>query len=375
MQRTKNPLETPFTKEFGLEYPIVSFGHCKDVIVEVVKAGGFGVYGVAGMDPDEIDKELTWIEERVEGRPFGVDVIVSASMPQTGTTEEFEAQVPESHWQWIEKLREEFNIPTYRHPDGTVVGGRVRQPRGAWTVESARKQLEVLMEHKVPLFACAQGNPAFIIPEMHARGVKVLGLIGLVRQALREHEAGIDFIVAHGQDGGGHCGPVGTFSLVPQVAKAVHPTPVLAAGGVGSGRQVAAALMLGASAVWTGTAWLTSKEHDIEDWYQEKVLSARSEDTVRNNWGDGANRRHVRSRIDDRWTDQDAPPILGRPMQSILTRELMYQIHDNKVEDVYYPIGCGQQGSMLTEVKPARQILDEWVNECLEAFEERGLLT
>jgi NAD(P)H-dependent flavin oxidoreductase YrpB (nitropropane dioxygenase family) len=374
VQKTKNPLETPFTKEFGLQYPIVSFGHCKDVIVEICKAGGMGVYGVAGFSPEEIDRELTWIEERVGGRPFGVDVIVSGSMPATGTTEEFEAQIPKGHWEWIEKLRKEFNIPNTRLPDGTVIEGRARQER-VFTQESARAQLEVLLEHKVPLFACAQGNPAFIIPEMHARGVKVLGLIGLVRQAVREHQAGIDFIVAHGQDGGGHCGPIGTFTLTPQVAKAVAPTPVLAAGGVGCGRQVAAALMLGAAGVWTGTAWLTAKEHDIEPWYQEKILAARSEDTVRTNWGDGAFRRHVASRIDERWAQPDAPPILPRPMQSILTRELTLQIHDNHVENVYYPIGSGQTVGLLNEVKPARQILDEWVNECLEAFEQYGLLT
>ncbi|MBI2171168.1 MAG: nitronate monooxygenase [Chloroflexi bacterium] len=375
MQKTKNPLETPFTKEFGLQYPIVSFGHCKDVIVEICKAGGMGVYGVAGFSPEEIDRELTWIEERVEGKPFGVDVIVSGSMPATGTTEEFEAQIPQAHWDWIEKLRKEFNIPNTRLPDGTVINGRVREPRGAFTQEYARAQLEVLLEHRVPLFACAQGNPAFIIPEMHHRGVKVLGLIGLVRQAVREHAAGIDYIVAHGQDGGGHCGPIGTFTLTPQVARAVAPTPVLAAGGVGCGRQVAAALMLGAAGVWTGTAWLTAKEHDIEPIAQAKILAARSEDTVRTNWGDGAFRRHVGSRMDERWVSKDAPPILPRPMQGILNREIMYQIADNKVEDVYYGMGCGQTAGLLTEVKPARQIMDEWVNECLEAFEQYGLLT
>lgn len=374
MQKTKNPLETPLTKTFGLQYPIISFGHCRDVIVEVCNAGGMGVYGVAGLAPDEIDRELTWIEERVGGKAFGVDVIVSGSMPQTGTLEDFEAQIPKGHWEWIEKVRKEFNIPNTRLPDGTFVEGRVREQR-VGTQESAREQLQVLLDHKVPLFACAQGNPAFIIPEMHAHGVKVLGLIGLVRQAVREHQAGIDFIVAHGQDGGGHCGPIGSFTLTPQVAKACAPTPVLLAGGVGCGRQVAAALMLGAAGVWTGTAWLTAKEHDIEPWYQEKILAARSEDTARTNWGDGAYRRHVGSRLDERWLQPDAPPILPRPMQGILTRELTLQIHDNHVENVYYPIGSGQTVGLLNEVKPARQILDEWVNECLEAFEQYGLLT
>ena len=374
MQKTKNPLETPLTKTFGLQYPIVSFGHCRDVIVEVCNAGGMGVFGVAGLSPDEIDTELKWIEERVGGKAFGVDVIVSGSMPQTGTREDFEAQIPDGHWAWIEKLKKEFNIPNTRLPDGTMIGGRMREER-VGTQENARKQLEVLLEHRVPLFACAQGNPAFIIPEMHAHGVKVLGLIGLVRQAVREHQAGIDFIVAHGQDGGGHCGPIGSFTLTPQVAKACAPTPVLLGGGVGCGRQVAAALMLGAAGVWTGTAWLTAKEHDIEPWYQEKILAARSEDTARTNWGDGAYRRHVGSRVDERWLQPDAPPILPRPMQGMLTREMTLQLHDNKVENVYYPMGSGQTVGLLTEVKPARQILDEWVNECLEAFEQYGLLT
>ena len=150
---------------------------------------------------------------------------------------------------------------------------------------------------------------------------------------------------------------------------------ILAAGGVGCGRQVAAALMLGAQGVWTGTAWLTAREHDIAPKAQAKILAARSEDTIRSNWGDGAYRRHVTGPLDLRWLDPDAPPILPRPMQSMLTRELTLQIADNEVEEVYYPIGTGQGAGLLDEVKPARQIMEEWANECLEAFEERGMLS
>jgi NAD(P)H-dependent flavin oxidoreductase YrpB (nitropropane dioxygenase family) len=374
MQKTKNPLETPLTTEFGLEYPIISFGHCKDVIVEICNAGGMGVYGVAGMRPDEIDQDLTWIEERVGGKAFGVDVIVSGSMPATGTDEEFEAQIPEGHWDFIKRLRKEFGVPDSRLPDGTVVHGR---PRGRYpfTQEYARTQLEVLLAHKVPLFAAAQGNPAFIIPEMHSHGIKVLGLIGLVRQARREHEAGIDFIVAHGQDGGGHCGPIGTFTLTPQVAKACYPTPVLAAGGVGSGRQVAAALMLGAAGVWTGTAWLTAKEHDIEPAAQKLLLEARSEDTVRTNYEDGAFGRHVKGKLDEAWERKDSPPVLPRPLQSLLNREFHYSIQDHHMSETMRGQTAGEVVGMLNEVKPARQIMEEWVNECLEAFEQYGLLT
>jgi len=373
-QKVSNPLETQFTRDWGLEYAILTYGHNRSMIIEITKAGGFGVYGVAGMSPDEIDREITFIEQQVGGRPFGVDVIVSGSMPATGNREEFEAQIPQEHWDWIQKLREDCKMPNHRNPYGTMINGRPRAQR-MFTQEVARAQLEVLLEHRVPLFACAQGNPAFIIPEMHQRGVKVLGLIGLVRQARREHEAGVDYIVAHGQDGGGHCGPIGTFTLTPQVVKACPGTSILAAGGVGCGRQVAASLMLGAQGVWTGTAWLTSREHDIDPMAQEKILGARSEDTIRNNWGDGAFRRHATGPLDLRWHDADAPPVLPRPMQSMLTRELMLQIADNKVENVYYPTGTGQGAGLLNEVKPARQIMEEWANECLEAFEERGMLS
>jgi len=209
---------------------------------------------------------------------------------------------------------------------------------------------------------------------MHAHSVKVLGLIGLVRQARREHEAGVDFIVAHGQDGGGHAGPIGSFTLTPQVAKAVAPTPVLLAGGVASGRQVAAALMLGAVGVWTGTAWLTAKEHDVDPLSQKKVLAARSEDTIRSNSNDGAYSRHVTTPIDLAWQRPDAPPVLPRPLQGVLNREFQYSILDNKIEPLF-PAAGGQAVGMLNEVKPARQIMHEWVSECLETFEQFGLLT
>ncbi|MBI2872788.1 MAG: nitronate monooxygenase [Chloroflexi bacterium] len=369
MPANNNPLKTRLTEEWGLEYPVVSFGHCKDVIVEICNAGGLGVYGAAGLSPDDLERDIIWMRERIGNKPFGIDILIPASVPPSGTLEDFEAQIPKEHWEFMKRIKQEYKIPD---PDPTKRAEERRRSNPVLTQERARKQLDVLISTKVPILCAAQGNPAFIIPECHAHGVKVFGLIGLVRQARREHEAKVDYIVAHGQDGGGHCGPIGTFTLVPQVVDAVSPTPVMAAGGVASGRQLAAALMLGSVGVWTGTAWLAAKEHDVHPIAQKKGLAARSEDTVRNRWGDGAYSRHVRTKMDDLWDAKEAPPVLPRPMQGILVRDVMGAVRDHEIEE-FFPASGGEAWGMINEVKPARQIMYDWANEAMETFERLGI--
>ncbi|MBI2872786.1 MAG: nitronate monooxygenase [Chloroflexi bacterium] len=370
MRVTKNPLKTSLTEEWGLEYPIIAFGHCKDVIAEVCNAGGLGVLGCAGLEPDEIERDVNWLRERIGNKPFGLDILIPASVPPSGTREDFEAQIPQEHWAFVQRIRREYKIP--ERDAQKVADERAKSQRDVLTQERARAQLDVLIDMKVPIFCAAQGNPAFIIPECHSHGIKVFGLIGLVRQARREHEAKVDYIVAHGQDGGGHCGPIGTFTLVPQVVSAVEPTPVLAAGGVACGRQLAAALALGAVGVWTGTAWLASKEHDVHPIAQKKLLAARSEDTVRNRWADGAYSRHVRTKFDELWDSKEAPPVLPRPMQGILMHDLVEAARESQVEEFFYSSG-GEAAGMIHEVKPARQIMYDWANEAMETFERMGV--
>ena len=363
MTITKNPLQTRLTEEFGIEYPVIAFTHCRDVLVAVVNAGGMSVYGAAGRTPDEIALDMQWIRERVGDKPFGIDLLIPASVPAQASMEELKEQIPQEHWDFIQGVMEDYNIPAPRE-DATA------RRRGApLTQERYRAQLDALLDLRPAIFASAIGNPAFILEAAHARGIKVWGLVGLVRQAVREHEAGVDYIVAQGQDSAGHTGEVGTFSLVPQVVDAVAPTPVILAGGVGgSGRQLAGALALGAKGVWTGTMWLTSRESDVDIILKEKLLKATERDTVRSRTMTGKPARGIRTTWHEVWDAPDAPQPLPMPLQSMLVGDILTSINQNKVEEFMWS-PAGQGVGMIKEYKPAAQILFDMVSEAQEVFE------
>jgi len=240
---TRDPLRTKLCEMLGIEFPIVAFTHCKDVVAAVVNAGAFAVLGEAMHTPDEIAADIRWVRERVEGRPFGIDLVLPASAPPSGSLEELRAQIPESHRKFAQSIKERHSIPDPKGPVALHQWGGLNQ-------ELARQQLDVVLEEHVPVFTSGLGNPAFILEAAHARGMKVFGLVGKARQAQREIEAGVDAVIAQGSDAAGHTGSIGTFSIVPEVVAVAGDTPVIAAGGVTTGRHLAAALCLGASGVW-----------------------------------------------------------------------------------------------------------------------------
>ena len=247
----KDPLHTKLCDMLGIEFPIVSFTHCKDVVAAVVNAGAFAVLGEAMHTPDEISADIKWIRDKVDGKPFGIDLVLPASAPPAGALEELAKEIPESHRQFAQEIKEKHNVPEPK-------GAQALHQWGGLNQEMARAQLDVVLEERVPVFTSGLGNPGFILEAAHSRGIKVFGLIGKTRQAAREIEDGVDAIIAQGTDAAGHTGPVGTFSIVPEVAAIAGDTPIIAAGGVTTGRHLAAALCLGASGVWTGTLWLAT---------------------------------------------------------------------------------------------------------------------
>lgn len=359
-----DPLHTRLCEEFGIEYPVIAFTHCKDVVVEVVNAGGLAVMGEGGATPDEIHADIKWIRDRVGSKPFGIDLLIPASVPPTGNREDLEAQIPQEYRDFVQRIKEEFNIPDPKpkSPEEMRRRGMIQ------TQENARKQLEVVLDERVPIFASGLGSPAFILEAAHARGMKVIGLIGNVRQAVREAEAGVDFIVAQGYDAGGHTGEIGTFSLIPQVVSAVHPTPVIGAGGVGSGRHLVAAMALGAVGVWSGTIWLTARESDTDIIVKQKILEATERDTVRSRCMSGKPIRQIRTKWTDAWEQPGAPPPLPMPLQGILVGRLQEAIRDYKIADLMGS-PAGQVVGMIHELKPARQILFDIIDEARDILE------
>ena len=358
----KDPLHTKFCDMLGIEFPIVAFTHCKDVVAAVINAGGFAVLGEAMHTPDEISADIKWIRERIGGKPFGLDLVLPASVPPKDTLEQLLAKIPETHRKYAQSIKEKYNVPD---PKGQVA----LHQWGGLNQEMARAQLDVILEERVPVFSSGLGSPAFIIKAAHERGIKIFGLIGKTRQAKREIEAGVDVIIAQGYDAAGHTGPIGTFSIVPEVVAIAGDVPVIAAGGVTTGRHLAAALCLGAAGVWTGTVWLASRESDSDMIVKEKLLAATSDDTVYSKAISGMPMRILKCPWTEEWAKPGAPPVLSAPYQMLLSSDYIQGANDHRRGDLMTE-AAGQGVAFVTSMKPARQIVFDMVDEALGAFEQ-----
>jgi len=357
----KNPLHTKLCDMLGIEFPVIAFTHCKDVVVAVVNAGGFAVLGEAMHTPDEIAADIRWIRQRIDGKPFGIDLVLPASAPPAGTLEELMAKIPETHRKFAQSIKERYRVPD---PKGRVA----LHQWGGLNQQMARAQLEVVLEERVPVFTSGLGNPAFILDAAHERGIKVFGLVGKVRQAKREIDAGVDAIVAQGYDAAGHTGPVGTFSIVPEAVAVAGDTPVIAAGGVTTGRHLAAALCLGAVGVWTGTLWLACRESETDMIIKERLLAAGADDTTYSRAISGMPMRVLKCPWTEEWAKPEAPPVLPAPYQMLLTSDYIQGANDHRRGDLMTE-AAGQGVSFVTAMKPARQILFDLVEEALEAID------
>lgn len=358
----KDPLRTKLCDMLGIEFPIIAFTHCKDVAVAVINAGGFAVLGEAMHTPDEIAADVKWIRERVDGKPFGIDLVVPASVPPAGALDELMTKIPDTHRAYAQKIKEKYDVPD---PKGQVA----LHQWGGLNQEMARAQLEVLLDERVPVLASGLGSPVFILEAAHERGIKVFGLIGKTRQAKRQVEAGVDAIIAQGYDAAGHTGGMGTFSIVPEVVSIAGETPIIAAGGVTTGRHLAAALCLGAAGVWTGTLWLASRESDVDMIIKEKILAASAEDTSYSNCISGMTMRTLKCPWTEEWSKPEAPDVLPAPYQMLLSSDYIQGANDHRREDLMTE-AAGQGVGFVTTMKPARQIVFDLVDEALTALEE-----
>jgi len=273
-------MKSKLCEQLGIEFPIFAFSHCRDVVAAVSKAGGLGVLGAVAYSPEDLETELQWIDNNVDGKPYGVDTVIPANY--VGKAEgdfdksALENMIPEAQRLFIAGLLAKYGVPDLpENVDAT-------ESLLGWSASSGRAHVQVALKHPIKLIANALGPPpADVIELAHAQGVKVAALCGSVRQAKKQQAAGVDIIVASGYEAGGHTGEIGSMVLLPQVVDAVAPLPVLAAGGIGSGRQMAGAMVMGAAGVWTGSIWLTTHESDTIPPLVEKLLAATSKDTVR----------------------------------------------------------------------------------------------
>ena len=271
-------MRTALAERLGFDVPIFAFSHCRDVVVEVTKAGGFGVLGAATFGPEQLEVELKWIDEHVGGRPYGVDVIIPSKYDtkaeaETGKTDLHDL-IPAEHKAFMEKLLAEAGIPELPEDERKHVYKEIMEGRGAMTPDGARRLVDTALRHEqVRLIVSALGAPPpDIVEQIRAKNVMIGALCGKPEHAVRQKAAGVELIVAQGTEAGGHTGEISTLVLVPQVIDAVeNDIPVLAAGGISRGSQVAAALAMGAAGVWCGTIWLGTQESELNAFEKEAM--------------------------------------------------------------------------------------------------------
>jgi NAD(P)H-dependent flavin oxidoreductase YrpB (nitropropane dioxygenase family) len=365
-------VHTQICDTLGIEFPIFAFSHCRDVVAAVSKAGGFGVLGAVGFPPEQLEIELKWIDEHVGDKPYGVDIVIPGKYEGMGELdphkleEMLRAAIPEQHRQYVQKILSDHGVP--KLPEGE----RPVNELLGWTAATATPQVEVALRHpKVRLIANALGTPPDdVTAHIHASGRLVAALCGSVKQARSHKAAGIDLIIAQGTEGGGHTGEIGSVVLWPEVIDAVAPTPVLAAGGIGSGRQIAAALAMGAAGVWTGSIWLTVQEAEAPPPQVEALLQATSKDTVRSRSFTGKPCRMLRNDWTDAWESPDAPKPLGMPLQFMVTSEAVARGHryaDKARKVMFNPVG--QIVGRMNAVQPVKDVIYQLVQEYLESVE------
>ncbi len=356
---------------FGIEVPIFAFTHCRDVVVEVSKAGGMGVLGAVGFDVEQLETELNWIDERIGDKPYAVDTVIPGKYEGMGEMdpEKLEAQlrasIPQAHRDFAAKLLADAGVPELAEEEKSdhLLG---------WTLATALPQIECALSHpNVKLIANALGTPpADVIQLIHGAGRKVAALCGSAYQASKHKEAGVDIIIAQGHEGGGHTGEVGSIVLWPEVIDAVAPTPVLAAGGIGSGRQAAAAMALGAAGVWTGSIWLAVKEAAGAPAQKESYIKASSRDTVRSRSVTGKPARMLRNEWTEAWERADTPDPLPMPLQGMVTIDMIRRTHQyaDKAQPVAFnPVG--QIVGSMNQVKPAKEVVSELIDGYYDAVD------
>ncbi|MFC4625202.1 NAD(P)H-dependent flavin oxidoreductase [Daeguia caeni] len=362
-------MKTAATEMFGIEAPVFAFSHCRDVVVATSKAGGFGVLGAAWMTPEHLEQELKWIDDHIDGLPYGVDMVFSS----TSTTVDFKESprdiLPKEHREFINHLLDEDGVPPL--PEDEEKGWYAEYARNlAFSPEASEALLDVALRHPVKLVVSALGvAPDHIIKRVHDHGAKFGALVGSVRQAQKQVEAGVDLIVAQGSEAGGHTGQITSLVLWPEIIDAVAPVPVLAAGGVGRGRQMAAALALGAEGVWCGTIWLGTVESELTPDMREVLYAARPEDAIITYGYTGKSCRAIRSKYTEAWLRPDAPqPLKTTPLQSILSGEPFRRVERARRKD-WMTYSAGQIVGRVNEPTTVKNVMYDMILEYAEAIE------
>ena len=351
---TTRSLTTPLCRQLGVEHPIFAFSHSVDVTIQVTLAGGFAVLGVARDHPDHISQMIREVRAAVGHRRFGVDLMLPKLNSNETSVADLKRKLPVSHTEFVEGLAAKYQVPSATRPHFFTE-----------TVRSQsffEDQLQTVLDSDVDLVACAVGVPTDVIQRIKEREKIALALVGAPKHARSALAADVDILVAQGTDAGGHTGPIGTFTLVPQVIEVAGNLPVITAGGIGHGRQIAAALAMGAQGAWLGTAWLTTREHGLSSAITDKLIAAGSEDTLLTRAHSGKSCRVIKSAWTDEWHAAGAPDPLPMPYQHALTGSLLAAVEEHEVLPLLYS-PAGQSVAWSRNIEGTREVVDRLVTE------------
>lgn len=371
-------MQTDFCKQLGVETPIFAFTHCRDVVVAVSKAGGIGVLGAVGFSPDQLKEELDWIDEHIGDHIYGVDTAIpqkyegQGEMDPEKLVEMLKSAIPEQHRQFANDLLKDAGVPEWPEDDDEVTL--------SFSEAQAQLLVDIALERpKCRMIVNALGTPPDnIIKQVHDSGRLIGALAGRLKHGINHKKAGLDFIVCQGSEGGGHAGEVTSMVLWPQMVEAVAPLPVLAAGGIGNGQQILAALGMGAQGVWLGSMWLNSTEAHAEPEQRESYMNATSEDTVRSRSFTGKTARMLKNEWTEAWERDDTPDPLPMPLQGYLTYDAQRRTHRyagaadcQKV--AFNPVG--QVVGQINEIESCRDIMMRLMTEYADSLERVNKLT
>ena len=368
-------MKLPLCKELGIEFPLFAFSHCRDVVAGVSRAGGMGVLGAVTLTPEELDTELRWIQDNIDGKPFGLDLIVPETVLDKGKAideERLLGAIPEQHSGFVDEVLGKHGVDPASSREA-----RASQMRFAHNLQpdGADELLDVAMQYPISLIANALGvPPQRLLDRGKEHGIPVAALVGSREQALKQADAGVDIIIAAGGEAGGHCSDVSTMVLVPEVVMALDGrVPVLAAAGIVTGRQMAACMAMGAAGAWTGSVWLTTTESETTPVLREKMIRAGSRDTVRSRSRTGKPSRQLRSTWTDAWENAPIEP-LPMPLQTLLTEPALRHIdklsqsgHEGAQQMATYWVGQGV--GLMNHETTVRAVMQEFQEDFLSAFE------
>ena len=368
----------PDEEMLEIEFPLVAFSHCRDVVVAVSKAGGCGVLGAVGMSPEQLEKELKWIDDHIDGKPYGVDVLIPNKM--VGKDEKFDPEklakmIPQEYADFRADVLEKHGIdsPELREID-TAGSGFAENTQS----DGAKALLDVAFNHPIKIIANALGVPPDWMIEMgKENNCKVAALLGTAKHAINQVKAGVDILVVSGTEAGGHCGSVSTMVLIPEVHEAIQPygdVPILAAGGIVTGKQMAAAMAMGASGAWCGSVWLTTIESEVDPIVKEKMVAANSSQTVRSRSRTGKHSRQLVTPWTEAWESETAPEPLPMPLQPMVAEPALQKVnklaaggHDGAKDLATYWVGQGV--GLMNQSISASDVVQEFKEDFINAYE------